>query len=168
MAQLTHTLALLLWAAAVLAFLADLPQIGWAILAILLLNAGFSFWQEYRAGQVVESLRRQMPLASRVLRDGVEHRIKVRELVPGDVIALQRGDRVPADARILKGQRPPAGSQHLTGESEPVRRGVGVAESAALADASNCVLAGTTVMEGSGEAWFSPPVLPPPLVRWLS
>lgn len=102
MAQVTHTLALLLWAAAVLAFLADLPQLGWAILAIILLNAGFSFWQEYRAGQVVESLRRRMPLASRVLRDSVEHRIKVRELVPGDIIALQRGDRVPADARVLK------------------------------------------------------------------
>ncbi len=152
MAQVTHTLALLLWAAAVLAFLADLPQLGWAILAIILLNAGFSFWQEYRAGQVVESLRRRMPLAARVLRDSVEHRIKVRELVPGDIIALQRGDRVPADARVLKDSGLRLDYSILTGESEPVRRGAGMAEGAALADASNCVLAGTTVMEGSGEA----------------
>jgi len=151
-AQVTHTLALLLWAAAVLAFLAGLPQIGWAILAIILLNAGFSFWQEYRAGQVVESLRRQMPMAARVLRDGVEHRIKVRELVPGDVIALQRGDRVPADARVLKDSMLRLDYSILTGESEAVGRAAGVAGEAALADASNCVLAGTTVMEGSAEA----------------
>src|SRR5574341_2134026 len=117
-AQVTHTLALLLWAAAVLAFLAQLPQLGWAILAIILLNAGFSFWQEYRAGQVVESLRRRMPLASRVLRDGVEHRVKVRELVPGDVIVLQRGDRVPADARVLKDSGLRLDYSILTGRSE--------------------------------------------------
>jgi calcium-translocating P-type ATPase len=143
---------LLLWAAAGLAFLAQLPQLGWAILAIILLNAGFSFWQEYRAGQVVESLRRRMPLASRVLRDGVEHRVKVRELAPGDVIVLQRGDRVPADARVLRDSGLRLDYSILTGESEAVRRGAGNAEGASLADAPNCVLAGTTVMEGSGEA----------------
>jgi magnesium-transporting ATPase (P-type) len=121
-------------------------------LAIILLNAGFSFWQEYRAGQVVESLRRRMPLASRVLRDGVEHRVKVRELAPGDVIVLQRGDRVPADARLLRDSGLRLDYSILTGESEAVRRGAGIAEGASLADAPNCVLAGTTVMEGSGEA----------------
>ncbi len=151
-AQVTHTLALLLWAAAGLAFLAALPQLAWAILAIILLNAGFSFWQEYRAGQVVESLRRRMALASRVLRDGVEHRIKARELVPGDLIVLYRGDRVPADARVLKDSGLRLDYSILTGESEPVARGAGAAGDASLAEAANTVLAGTTVMEGSGEA----------------
>lgn len=152
-AQATHTLALLLWAAAGLAFLAQLPQLGWAILAIIVLNAGFSFWQEYRAVQVVASLRRRMPLASRVLRDGVEHRVKVRELVAGDVIVLHRGDRVPADARVLRDSGLRLDYSILTGESEPVVRTAGtVSGDAPLADAGNCVLAGTTVMEGSGDA----------------
>lgn len=151
--QVTHTLALLLWAAAALAFLARLPQLGWAILAIILLNAGFSFWQEYRAGRVVESLHRRMPLASRVLRDGVEHRVRAREIVPGDVIVLQRGDRVPADARLLRESGLRLDYSILTGESEAVRRCAGVAgRDTLLADAANCVLAGTTVTEGSGVA----------------
>ncbi|HEU4760351.1 MAG TPA: cation-transporting P-type ATPase, partial [Dehalococcoidia bacterium] len=73
-AQVSHTLALLLWAAAGLAFLAGLPQLAWAILAIIGINAGFSFWQEYRAGRLVEALRGRMPQAVRLRRDGVEHR----------------------------------------------------------------------------------------------
>ncbi len=150
--QLTHTLALLLWAAATLAFLAGLPQLGWAILAIVILNAVFSFWQEHRAGEVVHALRRRMPLAARVLRDGVEHRVAASELVPGDVIMLRHGDRVPADARVLADSGLRLDYSVLTGESEPVRRSWAASGAAELADAGNCVLAGTTVMEGSAEA----------------
>ncbi|MDZ4278558.1 MAG: cation-transporting P-type ATPase, partial [Dehalococcoidia bacterium] len=95
--QVTHTLALLLWAGAGLAFLARLPQLGWAILAIVLLNGLFSFWQEYRSSRLVEALHRRLPSAVRVRRDGREHRIEARDLVPGDLLILQRGDRVAAD-----------------------------------------------------------------------
>ncbi|MEO6196995.1 MAG: HAD-IC family P-type ATPase [Dehalococcoidia bacterium] len=149
---MTHTLALLLWAAAALAFLAGLPQLGWAILAIVMLNAAFSFWQEDRAGEVVRALRRRMPLAARVLRDGVEHRAAASELVPGDVIVLRHGDRVPADARVLVDSGLRLDYSILTGESEPVPRSAGSGGATELADSANCVLAGTTVMEGSAEA----------------
>jgi magnesium-transporting ATPase (P-type) len=93
-----------------------------------------------------------MPLAARVLRDGVEHRVTVRELVPGDVIVLRHGDRVPADARIVADRRLRLDYSILTGESELIRRSADGEATVALADAGNCVLAGTTVMEGSAEA----------------
>ena len=95
-AQVSHTLALLLWAAAVLAFLARLPQLGWAILAVVVINALFSFWQEYRAGRLVEALHRRLPQVVRVRRDGIEQRIKAGEVVPGDLLIVHRGDRVAA------------------------------------------------------------------------
>ncbi|MBI2912748.1 MAG: cation-transporting P-type ATPase [Chloroflexi bacterium] len=150
--QISHTLALLLWAAAALAFLAGLPQLGWAILAIILINAGFSFWQEYRAGQLVEALRQRIPLAARVRRDGIEQRIRAADLVAGDVLIVHRGDRVAADGRLLRSTDLRLDYSVLTGESEPVERRAGPAEATALADAPNCVLAGTTVLEGTGEA----------------
>src|SRR3990172_7549514 len=149
--QVSHTLALLLWAASGLAFLAGLPQLGWAILAIIGINGAFSFWQEYRASRLVEALQRRMPSAARVRRDGVEHRVRPREIVPGDVLIVQRGDRVAADARLIQSADLRLDYSILTGESEPVERLPRPAPRAALADAPNCILAGTTVLNGSGE-----------------
>ena len=150
-AQVSHTLALLLWAAAALAFLAGLPQLGWAILAIVAINAAFSFWQEYRAGRLVEALHRRLPQVVRVRRDGIEQRVRAREVVPGDVLIVHRGDRVAADARLVRAVDLRLDYSILTGESEPVERWAERAEAAVLADAPNCVLAGTTVLEGTGE-----------------
>lgn len=151
-AQVSHTLALLLWAGAGLAFLAGLPQLGWAILAIVAINASFSFWQEYRASQLVEALHRRLPSAVRVRRDGVEQRASTRELVPGDLLIVRRGDRVAADARLIAAVDLQLDYSSLTGEAEPVVRQAGTASAVPLADAPNCVLAGTTVLDGSGEA----------------
>jgi magnesium-transporting ATPase (P-type) len=151
--QLTHTLALLLWAAAGVAFLARLPQIAWAILAIVLVNGAFSFWQEYRAGQVVAAMRKKIPRAARVMRDGAQHRIPAREIVPGDVLVLRAGERVPADARVLEASDLGLDYSILTGESEPVERSpLDTVDAGRLADAANCVLAGSTVVRGGGLA----------------
>ncbi len=150
-AQVSHMLALLLWAGAGLAFLARLPQLGWAILAIVGINAAFSFWQEYRASQLVEALHQRLPSAVRVRRGGVEHRARARELVPGDLLILQRGDRVAADVRLVGAADLRADYSILTGESEPVERTAAPTPAVLLADASNCLLAGTVVLEGSGE-----------------
>ncbi|MEX2159864.1 MAG: cation-transporting P-type ATPase [Dehalococcoidia bacterium] len=150
--QVSHTLALLLWAGAGLAFLAGLPQLGWAILAIVVINAAFSFWQEYRASRLIETLNRRLPAVVRVRRDGVEHRVHTDDLVPGDLLIVRRGDRVPADARLVRAVDLRLDYSSLTGESEPVEREAPSAPPAPLADAPNCVLAGTTVVDGSGEA----------------
>src|SRR3972149_2011607 len=116
--QVSHTLALLLWAAAALAFLAGLPQLGWAILAIVAINALFSFWQEYRAGRLVEALHKRLPQVVRVRRDGIEQRVRASEVVPGDLLIVHRGDRVAADARLVRAVDLRLGSSILTGESE--------------------------------------------------
>ncbi len=150
-AQVTHTLALLLWAAAAMAFLAGLPQIGWAILAIIGLNAAFSFWQEYRASRLVEALHRRVAQRARVRRDGAEQAIRARDVVPGDVLVLNRGDRVAADVRLVRATDLRADYSILTGEAEAVERRPGPAAPSPLADAPNCVLAGTTVIDGGGE-----------------
>jgi Ca2+-transporting ATPase len=150
-AQATHTLALLLWAGGALAFLASLPQLGWAILAIVAINAVFSFWQEYQASRLVEALHRSLPAAVRVRRDGIEQRIPAREVVPGEVLIVQRGDRVAADARLFQAADLRLDYSSLTGESEPVERTAALSTEGSLADAANCVLAGTMVLDGSGE-----------------
>jgi magnesium-transporting ATPase (P-type) len=151
--QMTHTLALLLWAAAGVAFLAQLPQIAWAIVVIVLVNGAFGFWQEFRASRVVAALNRRIPRAARVLRDGAEHRIPAVDVVPGDILILRAGERVPADGRILEANDLQADYSILTGESEPLER-MDCLESAdkPLPDARNCVLAGSTIVRGSGEA----------------
>jgi magnesium-transporting ATPase (P-type) len=151
LAQMTHTLALLLWAAAGVAFLAQLPQIAGAILAIIVINGAFSFWQEYRASQLVAALRKEIPRAARVLRDGIQHRIPAREIVPGDVLVFRAGEHVSADARVLGSSDLYLDYSILTGESEPVERSANAeASGRSLVDAKNCVLAGSTVVRGSG------------------
>ena len=78
-----HLLALLLWIAAFLAFVGGLPELGWAILAVILINGIFSFAQEYRAGQLLEALQRQVRASSAVRRDGVVRTIDAALLSPG-------------------------------------------------------------------------------------
>ncbi len=150
--QLTHTLALLLWAVAAVAFLAGIPEIGWAIVAIVGVNAAFSFWQEYRASRLVQALRQRIPLGARVIRDGVEHRLPAHDIVPGDVLVVRAGDRVPADARLLKATELALDYSILTGESELVERLPGRCQAGRLEEADNCIAAGTTVVRGSGRA----------------
>ncbi len=96
-AQFTHTLALLLWFAAGLAFAARIPELGGAIVAVVAINGVFAFVQEYRAEQVVASLMRQVAVQAHVLRDGAVQSLPAVTLVSGDVVHLAAGDIVPAD-----------------------------------------------------------------------
>src|SRR5258708_32640409 len=82
LANFTHLMALLLWAAGLLAFLTQMPQLGIAIWLVNLINGGFSFWQEYKAERAVEALQRLLPATVRVLRDGQVEQIPAAELVP--------------------------------------------------------------------------------------
>ncbi|MFG2715630.1 cation-transporting P-type ATPase [Streptomyces goshikiensis] len=116
--QLVHPLALLLWAAAVLAFIAAIEVLGWAIVAVILVNAGFALVQERQAERAVETLASYLPARAQVIRDGQPQHVPARDLVPGDLIALDEGDRVPADARLTDGGIE-ADLSMLTGESTP-------------------------------------------------
>ena len=102
--QLTHLLAVLLWLAAAMALVAGMPELSVAIVAIVLLNATFAFWQEHRADRSTEQLRALLPVKTVVIRDGRARTVAVAELVPGDVVVLEAGDRVGADLTVLEGQ----------------------------------------------------------------
>jgi Ca2+-transporting ATPase len=172
--QLTHFMALLLWIAGILAFISRIPELGWAIWAVIWINAVFSFWQEFQAEQALSALKNVLPMQVKVYRDGELKQIPARELVRGDVMQLEEGDRVSADARLVTSQSLYLDVSVLTGESLPVARNaypVRVREVASirggktlpageqplqeptnLAEIPNLILAGSTVSSGRGVA----------------
>jgi H+-transporting ATPase len=97
------------------------------ILALLLMNAGVGFWEEFQAGNAVAALKATLASQARVKRDGTWTTIPTRELVPGDVVHIRIGDIVPADTRLLEGDPVMVDQSALTGESLPVARKSGEA-----------------------------------------
>ena len=150
-AQLTHPLALLLWAAAVLAWFAGTPVLTVAIVAVIVLNALFALWQERQAERAVEALAAYLPEQTATLRDGRRRLVASKSLVPGDVILLEEGDRVPADARLVEG-RLQIDTSALTGESVPVTREAGEPETQILLEARDLVFSGTSCTGGQARA----------------
>ena len=154
LANFTNVLAILLWVAAALAFVARLPELAIAILAVILINGVFSFYQEYRAERAVEALKKLLPTYARVIRDGQEVRVPAEELVPGDVLALAEGDNISADARLVQEFELRTNNATLTGESGPVRRTAepSIQEDLEYTERPNFVFAGTSVALGTGRA----------------
>jgi sodium/potassium-transporting ATPase subunit alpha len=154
--QFTHFLALLLWIAAVLSFLANYFQpgegmftLGLAIIAVIFINAVFAFIQEYRAEKALEAMKRLLPFYVKVIREGKEMEIFAREIVPGDVVNLSEGDKVPADLRLIEANEIRVNNAPLTGESEPVTR-ITEPFPGEIINSPNITFAGTTVVSGSG------------------
>jgi magnesium-transporting ATPase (P-type) len=153
-AHFTHLMALLLWAGSILAIIAGLGVLSVAIVLVNVINGVFSFWQEHKADKATEALRRLLPLYARVLRDGREARVPAEQLVPGDVILLDEGDRISADARVVEHAELRVDQSTLTGETTPVRKTSEPAPAAAgnRADTPDLVFAGTNVSAGRGKA----------------
>jgi magnesium-transporting ATPase (P-type) len=154
LSNFTHLMAILLWIGGLVAFFAQMPQLGVAVWMVNIINGAFAFWQEYRAEKATEALKRLLPSYSRVLRDGEEKLVLAEELVPGDVILLAEGDRVSADARLVQDAELRLDQSTLTGESRPVRKSSDAIESGSLltAELPNLVFAGTTIASGTGKA----------------
>lgn len=154
LANLYQLLALLLWAASFLAFLSGTPQLGAAIIAVIIINAVFSFWQEYQAEKAIEALKKILPSRAKVLRQGKSREILTAELVPGDVLLLGEGDNISADARLVEVFQMKVDSSTLTGESRPVRKVEHEIKDLGrpFVEISNLVFAGTSVASGSGKA----------------
>ncbi|MFC4784535.1 cation-translocating P-type ATPase [Nocardioides sp. MAHUQ-72] len=146
--QLVHPLALLLWAAAVLAWVGGTPPLALAIVFVVVINALFAFVQERHAEQAVEALTAYLPPQATVRRDGEVCTVDARDLVPGDVIVIAEGDRVSADARLLSGSVEMDIST-LTGESMPVLRApLPGFHHGPLLEAADIVFSGTSCTEG--------------------
>ena len=142
---------ILIAATIVSAFLGDWLEAG-AIFAIILLNALLGFFQERKAEEALSSLRKLSSPSARVLRDGSLHNIATRELVRGDVVELEAGDRVPADLRLFSTFGLRMQEAALTGESTPVEKEeeAVLPNEAAVAERVNMVFMGTSVVAGKG------------------
>lgn len=156
--QMLHFMALLLWIAGMLAFVAGTPELGWAIWAVVLINGLFSFWQEFQAERTLAALTRSLPRQVQVWRDGRLGFRSAEELVAGDRLLLEEGDRVPADCRISVSHELRVDLSVLTGESVPVARqaidlpAIQAELRMATGERPNLLLAGSTIASGRGEA----------------
>jgi sodium/potassium-transporting ATPase subunit alpha len=155
--HLGHRFALLLWAGAGLALLAEhvspgegMEIIAWAIVSVVVLNAAFGYWQETRVEHAMAAFRRMLSRRARVLRDGIERDLDAAGVVAGDVILLREGDRVAADCRLFEANALKVDNAPLTGECEPQLRSVELFSGARL-DSRNLVFAGTLVTTGTGK-----------------
>jgi Ca2+-transporting ATPase len=125
----------------------------YVILIIVIFNAIIGFVQEYRAEQAVEALKEMISHAAIVIRGGREEKIPAKELVPGDLIIVEGGDRIPADARVIEVASLKANEAPLTGESTPVdKRTESLPENTPVSDRENMVFMGTHATFGRGKA----------------
>jgi len=151
--QFKNALIIILLLAALFSLLAGESFDAQLILLIVFLSAGLGFLQEYKAERAIESLKKMLSPTSRVLRDGSEADVPSKTLVPGDILLLEAGDRVPADARLVKAIAMKIDEASLTGESLPVEKTVTVLKGGTdLADRKNMLFSGTAVTYGNGRA----------------
>jgi calcium-translocating P-type ATPase len=157
--QFTHFFAVLLWVAALLALIADwwvpgqgMATLAAAIVAVIVINGAFSFWQEHRAEETMAALQRLLPHQVKVLRDGAAVVVPSEDVVPGDVIFLTAGDDVPADCRLVEAFNVRVNNATVTGESRPVSRDTRPSSEANVLQSRNVLLAGTSVTSGEARA----------------
>ena len=120
---------------------------------IVLFCAVLGFIQEYRAERALEALKKMLSPTITALRGGKEEEVPSKELVPGDVLLLEAGDKIPADARLIENHSLRCDEAPLTGESAPVGKNIApLPENVRVADRKNMVFTGTTVTYGRGKA----------------
>ncbi|MEQ8165341.1 MAG: HAD-IC family P-type ATPase, partial [Alphaproteobacteria bacterium] len=122
-----------------------------ALLAVVVLNAAFTYFQEHQSEKIMDSFRNMLPAMITARRDGRPLEIPADDLVPGDVIVLNEGDRVPADARLIEARELKVDNSSLTGESEPQPRDSGAFHQNLL-ESPNMVFSGSLVQSGEGVA----------------
>ncbi|MGD0013504.1 MAG: magnesium-translocating P-type ATPase, partial [Bryobacteraceae bacterium] len=149
-----NPLVIILLAASAVSIVLGDPVGGLIIIAIVLLSVLLNFFMEFQARHAVEEIRKQVATTAAVVRDGREQELPVAELVPGDIIRLNAGDLVPADARLLDVKDLHVRESALTGESLPVEKAAAdlPAGKHGVADAANSVFLGTAVQTGIGTA----------------
>jgi Ca2+-transporting ATPase len=158
--QFQDTLVILLLIATVVSVIvwlyegdAALPYEAIAIFSIVFLNAVMGYIQSSRAEQAIASLRAMSPATVTVLRDGERSTVPAAGLVPGDILLIEEGDTIPADARLIESTALQTAEAALTGESLPVSKDVSaIAAESTVGDRRNIVFGGTVVTRGRGTA----------------
>jgi len=156
--QFTNFFTILLDISAVICFVADTIQpgesmnvLGWALLGVSVLNALFSFAQEFRAERAMEELRKFLPQKVLAMRNGTDDDVEAENLVPGDIILIREGDKVPADARVVDSSDLLVNNAPLTGETMPISINNRETD-ASLMESGNIVFAGCSVLRGNARA----------------
>ncbi|MCS6907351.1 MAG: cation-transporting P-type ATPase [Anaerolineales bacterium] len=152
--HIVHPMAILLWVAGILALIVGEISLALVIWSVILVNAAFSFWREYRATVAVAGLKEILPSYSRVLREGREILVPTPEIVPGDILILAEGDNIPADARVVQEYGLRVNQAILTGEAMPARKtsDASLREGISELERPNLVFAGTSVFSGTAKA----------------
>lgn len=151
--QFKSFLILILIFAAALSFFMQSAIDATVILAIVILNSSLGFFQEYKAEKAIEELNKIMVPKAKVLREGKIIRIDSRKIVPGDILILHEGDKIMADARIIKSESLKVNEAALTGESFPEEKTAKkIRENVPLAERINMIYQGTGVVFGGGQA----------------
>ena len=151
LAQLHHPLVYVLLAASAATFAIGAFVDASVILGVVAVNAAVGFVQEARAERALDALTAMTTVDAHVVRDGVRRRVRARDLVPGDVVVVEAGDRISADARLIEAAGLHLDESALTGESVPVGKAETVlAPETVLADRANMLFSGTLVTTGHG------------------
>ncbi|MCO5381108.1 MAG: cation-transporting P-type ATPase [Methanosarcina barkeri] len=156
--QFRNFFSILLTVGAILSFLGEYLDpgkgnlyIGIALGVVVILNGTFTFIQEYQAAKTMESFRQLLPPRAKVLREGKVRDVLASELVAGDIILLEEGDKVPADGRLIETNSLKVDHSTITGEAEPQLRSLECTNSEIL-ECRNMVFSGTLVQSGNGKA----------------
>jgi len=153
LSQFKNYLILILIAVAIISAFTGETTNAYVILFIILFISVLGFVQEYRAERAMEALQKMVAFEGRVLRDGTITKIPIRRLVPGDIIYIEAGERIPADARLIESTDLETVESSLTGESHPVSKSTEVlSEETPVAEQKNMVFMGTFAARGNGIA----------------
>jgi len=143
---------LLIIASSISFFIGDIVE-AIAIFAVIIINALFGFITEYRAEKSVEELKRMVTTHAKVLREGQVKKIEAADIIPGDILIIEEGDRITADGRLVEADNLAVDESTLTGESDAVNKFTEkVEEELPLADRKNMIYMGTAVTRGNGVA----------------
>ena len=153
LAQFANPMVYMLLVAAGLSFFFKEWLEGYAILLVILINALIGFFMEYHAERSMEALKKMTQVIAKVIRDSKVIEIPSEEIVPGDILFLEAGDMIPADARIFNTSQAQANESALTGESMPLEKAEKILEKdTSLAERVNMLYKGTYVTKGNAKA----------------
>lgn len=151
--QFKDFLILVLFIAAGISFFIGHNTDGFIILGVILFNATMGFLQEFKAEKAIKDIKDMVRQKALAIRDGEEITLDAEEIVTGDIIVLESGKAIPADARIFEAKNLRTAEAALTGESEPIAKNTDkINEDTVVADQKNMVWRGTHVVKGSGKA----------------
>lgn len=144
-------MAILLWFGGFIAIIAGMVELGVAIWLVNVINGLFSFKQEFQASKATEALKKMLPSYARVIREGKDIQIFAEDLVVGDIMLIEEGDKISADARLLTSTDLQVNQSTLTGESNPVRKSSDpiLKDFGSRFETPNLIFTGTSVSSGS-------------------